>query len=246
VLANLINNAVKYTDPGGRIAVDVRREDASAVITVSDNGVGIAPAALPNVFDMFVQADARDCRAQTGLGIGLTLVKSLVEMHGGTVAARSAGRGLGSEFEVRLPLAGAEAGSTARAEALAPEVHGVPRVLVVDDNQDAADSLGALLEVLGAHVRVAHDGPGALQAVSEFHPEAVFLDIGMPGMSGYEVAHRIRARGNGSRNTLLVALTGWGQENDRKRTSEAGFQHHLVKPADVGTLQALLAGLGKS
>jgi signal transduction histidine kinase len=246
VLANLINNAVKYTDPGGRIAVDVRREDASAVITVSDNGVGIAPAALPNVFDMFVQADARDSRAQTGLGIGLTLVKSLVEMHGGTVAARSAGRGLGSEFEVRLPLAGAEAGSTARAEALAPEVHGVPRVLVVDDNQDAADSLGALLEVLGAHVRVAHDGPGALQAVSEFHPEAVFLDIGMPGMSGYEVAHRIRARGNGSRNTLLVALTGWGQENDRKRTSEAGFQHHLVKPADVGTLQALLAGLGKS
>jgi signal transduction histidine kinase/CheY-like chemotaxis protein len=243
VFANLLNNAVKYTDPGGRISVTARRDGASAVVVVADSGVGIPENALPRVFEMFVQADARDSRAQTGLGIGLTLVRSLVEMHGGSVVARSAGAGRGSEFEVRLPLASRESPRAPQPSAAAPEVTGMPRVLVVDDNHDAADSLGALLELLGAEVRVAHSGPAALEAVVSFHPDAVLLDIGMPGMNGYEVANRIRTQGNGSRNTTLIALTGWGQDNDRRRSAEAGFDHHLVKPADMGALQTLLAAL---
>jgi CheY-like chemotaxis protein len=159
------------------------------------------------------------------------------------VVARSAGAGRGSEFEVRLPLASRESPRAPQPSAAAPEVTGMPRVLVVDDNHDAADSLGALLELLGAEVRVAHSGPAALEAVVSFHPDAVLLDIGMPGMNGYEVANRIRTQGNGSRNTTLIALTGWGQDNDRRRSAEAGFDHHLVKPADMGALQTLLAAL---
>jgi signal transduction histidine kinase/ActR/RegA family two-component response regulator len=243
VFANLLNNAAKYTDSGGRVSVVARTEGDNAVVTVSDSGVGIAAEALPRVFEMFVQADASDSRAQTGLGIGLTLVKSLVEMHGGSVAAYSAGAGQGSSFEVRLPLAQRDAVDGRPSETGMSALKGAPRLLVVDDNRDAADSLGALLEMLGAEVRVAHSGPAALEAVASFHPDAVLLDIGMPGMNGYEVANRIRTQGNGSRNTTLIALTGWGQDNDRRRSAEAGFDHHLVKPADVGALQTLLAAL---
>ena len=242
VFSNLLNNAVKYTDPGGRIAIAARREDDTAVVTVTDSGMGIPAAALPHVFDMFVQADARDKRAQGGLGIGLTLVRSLVDMHGGTVTARSEGMGTGSEFEVRLPLSTQEAPLAEAAAAAIREVRGLPRVLVVDDNLDAAISLGAVLQALGADVRVTHDGKAALEEFAAFHPAAVFLDIGMPGMDGYEVASLIRKRPE-SNGTVLIALTGWGQERDRRRTTAAGFNHHLVKPAEIGDLQSLLATL---
>jgi signal transduction histidine kinase len=244
VFSNLLTNAVRYTDAGGRIGIAARREDQMAVIAVSDNGIGIAPEALPRVFEMFVQAHARDIRAQTGLGIGLTLVRSLVEMHGGSVTARSAGAGRGSEFVVRLPLASKHAARASASANAAENVRGVPRVLVVDDNRDAADSLAAVLKMLGAEVRVTYDGEAALAALGEFHPAAVFLDLGMPGMDGYETASHIRARSD-ARDTLLVALTGWGQEKDRRQTEAAGFKHHLVKPAKIGALQAVLSSLAR-
>jgi signal transduction histidine kinase/ActR/RegA family two-component response regulator len=240
VFSNLLNNAVKYTDPGGRITVKARCEDGYAVVTVADTGIGIPGAVLPRVFDMFVQGDPRDDRHRSGLGIGLTLVRSLVEMHGGTVAARSAGENKGSEFIVRLPLANRDAAHPCAAAVA--RVNGLPRVLVVDDNQDAADSLGALLQLLGAEVRVSLSGQSALRMLDEFHPAAIFLDLGMPGMNGYETAGRIRARPGGPA-AKLIALTGWGQEEDRRRTHAAGFNYHLVKPADIGALQTVLASL---
>jgi signal transduction histidine kinase len=242
VFSNLLNNAVKYTEPGGRIALAARSEEGSVVVTVTDSGVGIPDRALPHVFDMFVQGDARNNRTQGGLGIGLTLVRSLVEMHGGSVKARSAGPGAGSEFEVRLPLAEGMEPLVQGAAAAIREVRGLPRVLVVDDNRDAAISLGAVLQTLGADVRVSHDGESALEEVAAFRPAAVFLDIGMPGMDGYEVASRIRKNADAS-GTVLIALTGWGQDKDRRRTAAAGFNHHLVKPAEIGDLHALLATL---
>jgi signal transduction histidine kinase/ActR/RegA family two-component response regulator len=240
VFSNLLNNAVKYTDPGGRIDVKALRGDGHATVTVADTGIGISAAALPRVFDMFVQGDPRDDRQRSGLGIGLTLVRSLVEMHGGTVAARSAGEGKGTEFIVRLPLANRNAAH--RDAAAVARVNGLPRVLVVDDNQDSADSLGALLQLLGADVRVTLSGQAALGMLDEFHPAAIFLDLGMPGMNGYETASRIRARPEGPA-AKLIALTGWGQEEDRRRTHAAGFNYHLVKPADIGALQTVLASL---
>lgn len=239
VISNLLNNAVKYTDEGGAITLSLRQDSSAAIISVKDTGIGIPPTALPRVFDMFVQADGSDRRARSGLGIGLTLVRSIVEMHGGRVEARSAGTNMGSEFVVRLPL------STmvpAPAESDVLPMHrfrGMTRVLVVDDNHDAADSLGALMGMLGADVRVAYDGRAALELFDAFQPAAVFLDLGMPDIDGYEVAHQIRSRPN-ARDTVLIALTGWGQERDRRRSAEAGFDRHLAKPADIETLQLVL------
>jgi CheY-like chemotaxis protein/two-component sensor histidine kinase len=241
VFANLLNNAVKYTDRGGRIGVTAREQDASAVVTVTDTGVGIPADALPSVFEMFTQVNTGDGRAQGGLGIGLTLVRSIVELHGGTVIARSEGRGRGSEFEVRLPLGQEQTAALPAGNGLG-RVQQMQRILVVDDNADAADSLGALLQMLGADVRVAHDGKAALETFADFHPRAVLLDLGMPGMDGYEVARRIQERKDAG-ETVLIALTGWGQEQDRRRSSQAGFQHHLVKPANIEALQTLLGGL---
>jgi signal transduction histidine kinase/ActR/RegA family two-component response regulator len=241
VFSNLLNNAAKYTNPGGCITVKAGREEGYAAVTVADTGIGIPAAVLPRVFDMFVQGDPRDDRHRSGLGIGLTLVRSLVEMHGGTVAARSAGENKGSEFIVRLPLANRDVPRHDKT-AVGPKVSGLPRVLVVDDNQDSADSLGALLQLLGAEVRVSLSGQSALGMLDEFHPAAIFLDLGMPGMNGYETASRIRARPNGPA-AKLIALTGWGQEEDRRRTHAAGFHYHLVKPADIGALQTVLASL---
>jgi CheY-like chemotaxis protein len=213
------------------------------VIIVSDTGIGIAAEALPRVFDMFVQANARDSRAQSGLGIGLTLVRSLVEMHGGSVAARSAGVGRGSDFAVRLPLARTDAQrAPAAAGAAGRKIPGLPRVMVVDDNRDAADSLAAVLKLLGAEVRVTNDGRAALDELGAFRPAVVFLDLGMPGMDGYETARHMRARED-TRSTLIIALTGWGQESDRRHTQAAGFNQHLVKPADITALRAVLASL---
>jgi CheY-like chemotaxis protein len=242
VFSNLLNNAVKYTDAGGHISIVAGLEADSVVVTVTDTGIGISAKALPNVFDMFVQANARDSRAQGGLGIGLTLVRSLVELHGGNVVARSPGAGLGSEFVVRLPVTGGEFAGAPRAATTVPGVLGLPRVLVVDDNRDAADTLGVLLQMLGAEVRVIYDGKAALEAFAAFQPAAVFLDLGMPGMNGYEVAQVIRTRPD-AHQSVLIALTGWGQDRDRLQTKAAGFNYHLVKPADLSAVQAILASL---
>ncbi|MCI3953342.1 MAG: hypothetical protein K0R53_2842 [Burkholderiales bacterium] len=241
ILSNLLNNSAKYTDDGGQIRVRARKQDGAVVISVQDNGVGIEPELLPRVFDMFSRGPRRVVRGEGSLGIGLALARRLAEMHGGTIEAHSGGLGKGSEFSVRLPLA---ANQQLAPEALA-RIHeplSPKRILVVDDNRDAADSMGMLLQVLGADVRIARDGLQALQEFTSYDPAVVLLDIGMPGIDGYEVARRIRS-GFPGRRASLVALTGWGQEEDRRRAREAGFDHHLIKPADVETLQALLASL---
>ena len=210
-------------------------------MTVTDTGIGMSAESLDTVFDMFVQVDEQNNRAKAGLGIGLTLVRSLVEMHGGRVTAWSAGLGYGSEFAVRLPLMKEAVVRVQEKSAEAGAIRGLPRVLVVDDNRNAADSLGAILQMLGAEVRVADDGRRALDEIDEFRPAAVFLDLGMPGIDGYEVASRIRARP--ADDTRLIAVSGWGQDRDRRQTEEAGFDAHLVKPPAIDDLQAVLAGL---
>jgi len=242
ILSNLLNNAAKYTDPGGKISLEVRREDASAVLSVRDTGMGIPTDMLSRVFEMFMQVDRQADRAQGGLGIGLTLVKRLVEMHGGTVQARSEGAGRGTEFEVRLPVAERPHAAVQEAPSAAPTVASSRRALVVDDNRDSAESMGLLLELLGAEVRVVFDGYDALKAVADFNPAVVLLDIGMPGMDGHEVARRIRQQQE-FQDIVLIALTGWGQEEDRRRSESAGFDHHLIKPADLATLRTLLDSL---
>jgi signal transduction histidine kinase len=238
VFSNLLNNAAKYTNHGGHITVTIDHAGDQAVVSVKDDGIGIAPGLLSSVFDMFMQVDRSTRRAQGGLGIGLTLVKSLVGMHGGKVEARSDGPGLGSEFIVRLPLIKATA---AQPEATR-QVQPLParRILIVDDSRDGGESLSVLLRVLGADVSLVHSGRAALQAVESFRPDVVLLDIGMPGMDGYEVARRIRAN-SVNRGIMLIALTGWGQDEDRQRSAAAGFNHHLVKPADIDQLRQLLS-----
>ena len=239
VLSNLLNNAARYTDDGGRISLEAYSEDGEAVLAVSDNGSGLSPDALEGVFDMFTQADASDTRAQHGLGIGLALVRNLVEMHGGVVGAQSDGPGLGSRFEVRLPLV--SSGRHAKPDTASPLQSPIARrVLVVDDNRDAADTLLSLLEQTGAPVKVAYNGPDALNLVESFAPDVVVLDLGMPGMSGLDVARQIRKRPGSP--PMLIALTGWGQSADRELTRVAGFKHHLTKPVDFAELHALLAG----
>jgi two-component system CheB/CheR fusion protein len=241
VLTNLLNNAAKYTPRGGRIWLSARSGGAEAVVSVRDNGLGIPPEMLPNVFQMFTQIDRNLQRAQGGLGIGLALVKSLAQMHGGGVQVASEGAGQGSQFTLHLPLAepsqSARAGLSANGHRTAARPR--RRVLVVDDNRDGADSLGMLLRVSGEEVRVAYDGPSALETAVTFRPEIALLDIGMPGMSGYELAGALRERDD-SKRLVLIAMTGWGQEDDRRRTREAGFCAHLVKPVDFPKLQALL------
>jgi CheY-like chemotaxis protein len=239
VFSNLLNNAAKYTEPGGRISIDVRSEPGSVVVTISDNGIGIPLHALETVFEMFSQVPAKDNRAQSGLGIGLALARSLVEMHGGTLTAISPGPGQGSSFMVRLPVPDRESTVINPSATNSLAIHGAPRILVVDDNQDAANALGTFLEALGGNVRIAYDGRSALNACLDFHPQIVFLDLGMPGMDGYEVARRIRA-GVGEGELCVVALTGWGQEQDRVKASQAGFDHHLTKPADPADIVELV------
>lgn len=240
-VGNLLNNASKYTERGGRIELTVRVEDSHAVIGVRDDGIGIDPEQLPRIFDMFSQGEDPLRRSGSGLGIGLALVRSLVELHGGVVEARSAGLGRGSEFTVRLPLGDSGDSRSTRERS---EAHGSPsvsrRILVVDDYRDAAETLAVLLEAGGHDVHVAFDGPEAVAAVAELRPDMVLLDLGLPKLGGYEVARRIR-ESEGEARTVLVALTGWGQEEDRRRTAEAGFDHHMVKPPDVRALLTLLA-----
>jgi signal transduction histidine kinase/ActR/RegA family two-component response regulator len=239
ILANLLDNAAKYTDAGGEIAIEARRREGDVVLVVRDSGVGIPPEDLPRVFEMFSRSASSGERA--GLGIGLALSRRLAEMHGGTLEARSAGPGRGAEFSVRLPLCPEPAPSSSREASR--EVR-IPRkrILIVDDNRDVADSLCMLLALLGAEVRVARDGAQALEILRSYDPAVVLLDIGMPGMDGYEVARRIRSR-FAERRPVLVAMTGWGQEEDRRRARAAGFDHHLIKPAEIESLRALLGSV---
>jgi PAS domain S-box-containing protein len=238
VFANLLNNSAKYSPPGSEISIEIATEGGYAVISVRDDGVGIPASMLPRIFDMFVQLEQSGQRE--GLGIGLTLVKYLVELHGGRVEASSHGAGQGSTFQVSLPLAqGPSPGpSQETAGKVAPARRA--RILVADDNRDAADTLSALLELDGHEVRTAYDGVDALQIAEQFAPQIALLDIGMPRMNGYQTARRIREHGWGS-SILLVALTGWGQEQDRRQATEAGFDRHLVKPGDPQEIGRLIA-----
>jgi CheY-like chemotaxis protein/two-component sensor histidine kinase len=241
VFGNLLNNAAKFTEGKGRIVVRAERAGREAVVRVRDNGIGIEARQIPRLFDMFVQADTSLERSRDGLGIGLTLVKRLVEMHGGRVEVHSEGRGRGSEFVVRLPIALA-AGPPPAATPPGVEPTVSRRVLVVDDNSDGAESLALLLKLNGHEVHIAHDGPEALTSVQRLQPDVVLLDIGLPGLNGYEVCRRIRAERWG-RDITLIAVTGWGQDEDRRRSREAGFDTHLVKPVEHRRLLQLLASL---
>jgi PAS domain S-box-containing protein len=248
VVSNLLNNAAKYTEEGGRIGLTVQREGAVAVLRVKDNGMGIPADLLPQVFDLFTQGDRSLARSEGGLGIGLTLVESLVEMHGGSIEASSEGPDKGSEFVVRLPLREVRPGPAASDEESEPpqrERGAFRRILVVDDNVDAAESLALVLRTGGHELRTAYDGPAALQTAETFRPEVVLLDIGLPRMDGYEVARRFRKQSE-TKAVLLVALTGYGQDEDRRQAEEAGFDAHLTKPADPAILQKLLAELRRA
>ena len=245
VVSNLLNNAAKYSDAGGRIWLSVRRDGDTAVISVRDMGRGIPPDKLTHVFELFMQVDQQPNRAHGGLGIGLTLVKRLVEMHGGTIEGHSEGIGKGAEFTVRLPLSAVSPILESPANPPRTALAISRRVLIVDDNRDAAESLAMLLRHLGAEVTVAFNGPDALAAVAAHQPSIVLLDIGMPGMDGFEVARLIRKQPRRGALTL-VALTGWGQDEDRRRSLAAGFDQHLTKPADIQALQNLLAAVDDS
>jgi PAS domain S-box-containing protein len=244
IIANLLTNAAKYTEANGHIWLTVESNGSKAVLRIRDNGIGIAAEMRDRIFELFVQADHATNRSQGGLGIGLTLVKSLVEMHQGTIEAHSDGLGRGSEFVVHFPLVAQEKENESHEISEVRQVRSRPghRLVVVDDNRDAAESLAMLLRLQGNEVRVAYDGRAALTLVNDFRPGLVFLDIGMPEMDGYEVARRLREQPE-LKTLVLVALTGWGQEEDRRRSSEAGFNHHLIKPASRETLEDLLAGL---
>ena len=245
VVGNLLTNAAKYTEANGRIWLTAARENGQAVLTVRDSGIGIGPDMLPHIFELFVQVDHAATRSQGGLGIGLTLVKSLVEMHGGSVEAHSDGLGTGCAFTVRLPLTHERQEQLVlqneNDEQMPVRASGL-RLLVVDDNKDAAISLAMLLRLQGHEVQLAHSGVSALELAPSFSPDVVFLDIGMPGMDGYEVARRLRTQ-PGLENVVLAALTGWGQQEDRRRTAEAGFNHHLVKPPEPKAIENVLAQL---
>lgn len=237
IFSNLLNNAARFTEHGGRITLVAKEHEGGALISVRDTGVGFAPEVASRLFEMFSKSER-----SSGLGIGLALSRRLAEMHGGTVEARSEGEGRGAEFIVRLPLAAPEmtagGGPASRAhEAPAPIRC---RVLIADDNRDAADMLGEWLRALGSDVSLAYDGAEAVEVARAFQPDVAILDIGMPKLDGYQVAQRIRSE-SGSRRPKLVALTGWGQQEDRRRAREAGFDEHLVKPADLDALRALLA-----
>jgi signal transduction histidine kinase len=247
VVLNLLNNAAKYTEDGGYISLSVERSGAEVVLRVRDNGIGIPPETLPKIFGLFVQGERTLDRAQGGLGIGLTVVRRLVELHGGSVQAFSEGLGRGSEFVIRLPTVPAPSGQAGNGQAGKPNRRagqpGKPalrwRILIVDDNRDSAESLAILLQMLGHEVRTAYDGETGLSVAEHFSPDIVLLDIGLPRLSGLEAAQRIR-HDLGLRDALLIAMTGYGQEEDKRRSREAGFNAHLVKPVDFGELKAFL------
>ena len=241
VISNLVHNAAKYTDPGGRVRLALAVEDGQAVVRVRDTGIGLEPAALHSIFDMFVQVDRSLERAQAGLGVGLTLAKRLVTLHGGTIAAESQGPGRGSEFIVRLPLATGDAAAAQPPEAAPAHGSQKRRILLADDNVDFAESLAAVLASHGHDVRVAHDGAEALAMAQRFNPQFAFLDIGMPKVHGYEVARRLREQAS-TAECVLVAVTGWGQEDDKRRARDAGFDRHLTKPVNPSDIEEIVEG----
>jgi CheY-like chemotaxis protein len=238
---NLLHNAAKYTDAGGRIEVGVLVEKGDAIVTIRDTGIGIPPDRLESVFEMFSQVESAISRSRGGLGIGLSLTQRLVQMHGGSVKAFSEGLGKGSRFHVQLPLVHPDEGASPAPGAAQPsrEATGSLRILIADDNVDAADTLAALLQVMGHEVQTVHDGEAAVAAAAQFTPQVVILDIGMPRMNGYEACRRIRAQPHEKR-PMLVALTGWGQEQDLAQSQAAGFDWHLVKPIEAEALEKLL------
>jgi PAS domain S-box-containing protein len=239
VFSNILNNAAKYTESGGHIRLSVERHGDEAVVSVQDDGVGIPADMLPNVFDMFTQVDRNLERSQGGLGIGLSIVKRLVEMHGGDIEVKSDGHGTGSEFIVRLPVALSVL--QPQSDDVAPaRVSTRRRILVVDDNRDAAVSLAMMLRLMGNELKTAHDGLEALDVAAAFRPDLILLDIGMPKLNGYDTARKIREQSWG-KYILLVALTGWGQDDDRRKSQEAGFDAHMVKPIEQAALAKLLA-----
>jgi signal transduction histidine kinase/DNA-binding response OmpR family regulator len=244
ILANLLNNAAKYTEPGGRISLVGERQGSDVVLTVEDTGIGIAPSMLPRVFDMFAQSERTIARSDGGMGIGLTLVKRLVEMHGGRVEAHSDGIGKGSRVSVRLPIV-VEASLGVWAEE-PPPPRPAPkaslRILVVDDNHDSASTLAMMLQIVGHQVRTGGDGAEGIELAEKFRPDVILLDLGMPKLNGYETCEAIRGK-PWSASTIIIAMTGWGQEDDRRRTRAAGFDHHFVKPVDPAALIDLLAKL---
>ncbi|MEO6711256.1 MAG: ATP-binding protein, partial [Planctomycetota bacterium] len=243
VFGNLLTNACKYTGRGGCITLQAERDGSEAVVSVADTGIGIPREMLSRVFEMFVQVDKSIERSQGGLGIGLTLVRKLVEMHGGSVSARSEGEGLGSQFIVRLPLLidapQPVAPSTSQEQPLRIRAR---RILIVDDNQDSVLSLAALLDLNGCETQTARDGVEAVEKAEWYRPEIVLLDIGLPKLSGYDACRAIRAQASG-RDIVIVALTGWGQDEDRLKSIEAGFDSHLVKPVEHDRLLRLLSDL---
>lgn len=244
VVSNLLNNAAKYTPEGGRIVLSARRDREEALIDVSDNGIGIPSDMLPRVFDLFTQVRDNLARSRGGLGIGLALVKQLVEMHGGSIAAESAGPAKGSSFRLRLPLVEAAPVAFSAAEPRSPVAlqDAKLKVLVVDDNFDVAQTVGWMLETIGHDYRLVHEGELAVQTAQEYRPDAILLDINMPGMDGYAVCRELRQRTLFD-NTAIIAQSGLGQTQDRARTDESGFDHHLVKPVNMDRLEKLLAGI---
>jgi PAS domain S-box-containing protein len=241
--ANLLNNAVKYTDRGGHVTISAQIEGDDTVVSIADNGIGIDPVLMPKIFDMFMQLERWSDRAQSGLGIGLTLAKRLIELHDGRIDARSEGRGTGTTFTVRLPRTSARPAPARRIPIVPQTVHPC-RVLIAEDIPDAAEMMRLMVETMGHEVRVAADGVQAVSIAREFSPQIALLDIGMPRMDGYEAARQIR--GSLGSSILLVALTGWGQADDQRRAHEAGFDRHLTKPADPLLLEELIASASRA
>lgn len=244
VVINLLDNACKFTERQGHIRLIAERDGRQVVIRVIDTGIGMPEEQLPGIFEMFTQVEKPLEREHSGLGIGLTLVKRMLELHDGTIEARSAGIGQGSEFVVRLPVLDESIARPSPQPSAAEQTATIPRrILVVDDNRDAADSLAMLLKLTGHEVHTAHEGLEAVEAAAKLRPELVLLDIGLPKLNGYEAARRIREQPWG-KGMVLVALTGWSQEKDRQKSKEAGFDDHFVKPVDHTALMKMLDGLG--
>jgi len=242
VFSNLLTNAAKYTERGGDIRLTAKQDGSDVVVSVKDTGIGIPTDKLESIFDMFSQVDRSLERSQGGLGIGLTLVKRLVEMHGGKIEARSEGPGRGAEFVMRLPVA-VEESSPPQAEREEPATpKSKLHILIVDDNRDGADSLAMMLRIIGHDIVTAYDGQEGVEAAERHQPDVVLLDIGLPKLNGYEACRRIREQA-GARSLVLIAVTGWGQDEDRRRSHAAGFDHHLVKPVDPNALMKLLSDL---
>jgi CheY-like chemotaxis protein len=241
VFSNILHNAAKYTPPTGHIRVQVHREDGEAVVSVRDSGIGIPPAMLTYIFEPFVRLDGFAERGDRGLGIGLAIAKTLLELHAGRIEAKSEGPNQGSEFILRLPAVQPRPAEHGQSLSSGADRSVTRKVLIADDNHDAAVSLGMLLQMLGHETRIAHDGLEAVDVAEEFHPHVVLLDLGMPNLDGYEAVRRMLRR-PWARLSRVIAVTGWGQDADRQRTREAGFHQHLVKPVDVDALGELIDG----